>query len=55
MTWYAWAIVAVYVAAALATVNSIGQPRRPMTPGIAAAVLLVNGLIVWGVVSLASA
>lgn len=32
-----------------ATIAAIGKPRKPVTPGIAVAVFVVNGLLIAGV------
>lgn len=53
MIWYAWVLVGTIALSSLMVIASIGKPRKPQTPGGAVAVLIVNGLIVWAVVSLA--
>lgn len=55
MTWYAWLMVAVVVASALSVVAAIGKPRTPTTPGVAVAVLVIDGLVIWGILALAGA
>lgn len=41
-----WVMVSMFVIGALVTVNSVGKPRRPVTPGTAAWVLAVNAAYV---------
>lgn len=52
MPWYAWLVTALVGVSTLVTIGSVGKPRKPTTPGIAVAVVVVNGLFVWGVVAL---
>lgn len=54
MIWYAWAIVALLVLGAIANILLIDRPRGPITHGSAVANVIVNVLIIWGVVSLAT-
>lgn len=53
MIWYAWVLVAMYVAASLIVVHDIGKPRRPMTSEAAVIALIINGLALWATVALA--
>lgn len=53
MPWYAWVLVALFALEALGRVALIDQPRQPITAGGAIAGLVLNGLLIWAVVSLA--
>lgn len=55
MPWYAWVVVGLIAASSAATILNVNKPREPTSPGVALAVLVVNGLIVWAVVVLGSA
>ena len=50
MTWFDWTLVAWLALGALASVALVGKPRKPLTPGVAVATVLINALIVVGVV-----
>lgn len=54
MTWYAWMIVAALAAGAILSVLSVGRPREPLTPGVVAAVVVTDGLMIWAIVALAA-
>ena len=45
-----WAVLAVLAANTVANIAYIGKERKPITPGSAVAVLIVNALIAWAVV-----
>lgn len=53
MNWVAWWLVAILVLNVIATIARIGEPREPLTSADAIAVLIVNALILWSVLSLA--
>lgn len=46
MNWLFWLLPALYTIGALATVASVGKPRKPITPGLAATVVATNGLLI---------
>jgi hypothetical protein len=50
MTWFDWTLTAWLAVGALAAVVLIGRHREPISPGVAAATVLINALIVVGVV-----
>lgn len=50
MPWYIWTIIALTVISSLLTVATIGRPRQPMSAAAAIGVLVVNGLIIWGII-----
>lgn len=54
MVWFAWVLVAVCALNAAANVLYIGKDREPITPGNALAICVVNGLIAWAVIALAT-
>ena len=50
MPWYIWVVIGVYVVSSLATVLIIDKPRARITPGVALATLVVNGLMLWAII-----
>jgi hypothetical protein len=50
MTWFDWALIAWLALGGLAAVALVGKPRKPLTPGVAVATILINALIVVGLV-----
>jgi hypothetical protein len=54
MTWYAWTIIATLVLGAGIQIATIGRPREPLTPGVVLVTTVLNGLIVWGIITLAT-
>lgn len=54
MPWYAILIIAVLAMSSGTVLASIDRPRKPITPNLALATLVANGLMIWGVVALAT-
>lgn len=54
MVWYAWVLVALFALGALATIARIDKPREPIDTGTAIATVIIHGLYVWAIVSLAT-
>lgn len=50
MQWFFFGVAAWLVWGALAAVAAVGKPRRPTTGGVAAAFVLINGVIVAGLI-----
>ena len=50
--WIKVALIAWFVFGALATVAGIGRPRKPLTPGVVIAALVVQAIVTFGVVLL---
>lgn len=48
MTWFDWALVGFWTLGTLLVVLTVGQPRKPITPGLAAWILVVNSLWTLG-------
>lgn len=52
MTWQLWIVIAFIALNSFAVILSIGRPRVPITPGVAAYIIAINAatvaLIVWG-------
>jgi hypothetical protein len=46
MSWPKWVLIALYVFTALANVASVGKERKPLSPGVATASLVVTGILV---------
>lgn len=51
MTWVDWFLVCLFAVEALGTVCLVGEPRKPVSPGLAAATVALNAgliiLLVW--------
>lgn len=51
VTWPAWIVIVILTLSALATISQVGKDRKPLTGGMAVAVVITNvilvGLIVW--------
>lgn len=54
MNWLAWLIVAYLGVSALLSVAATGKKREPTTPGVAVLTVIFAGLLIWGVVVLAT-
>jgi hypothetical protein len=50
MTWFHWLVVALWIIEIAAHIATIDEPRKPRDKGGAIAVLLLNGLLIWGMV-----
>jgi hypothetical protein len=52
LTWQLWIIVGVFAFAGISTVLSVGKERKPTSPEMATAVLILDvvfiALILWG-------
>jgi hypothetical protein len=53
MAWQGWVLVVMLALSALANVTSVGQPRKPMEPSVAAAIVLINGALIYLVTEIA--
>lgn len=54
MPWYAFVMVALFAMNAGVTLAIVDRARKPLTAGVALAGLFVDGLVIWGVISLAT-
>jgi hypothetical protein len=54
MEWYAIAIICILAFSSGVSIASVGKPKEPTTAGVALTALLVHGLMIWGIVSLAN-
>ena len=50
MTWFKWLLVVLIVISTAANVAMVGKEREPLSPGAAAAVVLVNVFLVIGLI-----
>jgi len=50
MNWMDWIIVGKLTVGALSTIAIVGQQRKPITPGVAVVVAIINGLLITGLV-----
>lgn len=50
MTWPKIVILTFYAVSTLVTISQIGKPKKPTTPSVAAASMVIIGLIAWLVV-----
>lgn len=51
MTWFGWLIMSYFMLGSLLSVALIGQPREPLSPGTATFILVMNGLLILGILS----
>lgn len=51
MTWFDWTLVAFLVLNAVTCIALVGQPRKPILPGTAALVTLLDGAFVFGILA----
>lgn len=53
--WMKWALIALFAFSSVSEINKIGKERRPISPGEAAFVVLVNialiGIVLWSIVT----
>lgn len=54
MNWIAWSLVSYIGISALLTVAAVGRKREPLTAGVAVLSVVFAGLIIWGIVALAT-
>jgi len=54
MPWYGYVIMGYLAFIALATVYFVGEPREPTKPRVAALVVIIQALLIWGVWELGS-
>lgn len=45
MSWQHWILFVAFSFAAISTVQSIGKPRQPITPGLAVGVMIYSGIL----------
>lgn len=48
MNWFFWVLLGYFVVGGLASVLLIGEPRKPIEPGVAAATVVINALLILG-------
>lgn len=48
MNWFLWFVVAWWIMNAVLTVASVGKPRKPITAGAAAVVVLLEAAFIAG-------
>lgn len=51
MTWFDWLLLGFFSLSILATIAIIGQERKPVGRGMAIVLVIVDGLIIAGIVS----
>ena len=54
MTWYAWVMIVMVALSVMSRVAIIGRPRDPLTPEDVIVSMIANGLLIWGIVELAT-
>lgn len=51
MTWFGVVFVCLMGLSTVLSIHSVGRPREPLTPGAAVAILIINGLLTWGAIT----
>lgn len=51
MEWFKIVIITLYALGALSNIALIGDERKPITKGVAALSVLLNGFLIWGVIN----
>lgn len=54
MTWFGWFLIGYWAANALGSIALIGHRRDPITPGVAVALVILYGLLAWGVATVST-
>ena len=54
MEWYAVVMIVLLAVSSGAQIATIGRRRDPITPGLALAGLVTNGLFIWAIVTLSN-
>jgi hypothetical protein len=49
VNWFLWFLVAWFVLNAVTTVAQVGKSRKPISPGVAAVVVVIEALFIAGV------
>lgn len=49
MNWFLWFLVVWFILNAVITVAQVGKARKPVTPGTAASVVVIEALLIAGV------
>lgn len=52
MEWILWVIVGLLVFGSVSTIVSVGKPKEPTTPVVAAVSTVLTGLIVWAIIGI---
>lgn len=52
MVWQQWLLAILFAISALLTINNIGKPKKPITPGIATIAVLLNVIMIAIIVSI---
>lgn len=54
MPWYAFVMVGLIALSSGLAVLSVNRPKAPLTPASVLAIIVVNGLFIWGILALAA-
>jgi len=54
MVWYAWVVVALYAWTIGWSIDQIGKPREPYTSRLVTISTIINLLLIWATVALAT-
>lgn len=52
MTWFGWVVLAWWLWALVRLVRDVGKPRKPITPAIGAAAVVIFTLLAVGIVTI---
>lgn len=50
MDWILWLVVVLLVFSTVTSITQIGKPREPLTPGVAATTVVLQGLIISAII-----
>lgn len=50
MEWILWVVVAFLVVGTVTSITQIGKPREPLTPGVVATTVVLQGLIISAII-----
>lgn len=50
MTWILWVVVALLAFGTVVSITQVGKPREPVTPGVAATTVVIQGLIISAII-----
>lgn len=52
MEWILWIVVGLLVLGVIANILTIGKPKEPTTPALAAGTAILAGLYIWAIIAI---